>query len=119
MTMNTDELHKLLSIAELANKWPHLKEIRVATERLLREHEKDLAKDNLEAKKAEDAKAAKAKADEEARLKSITEESARKAAPSTSDETRPHLFTTDSASTNNESSAPIMRRQVVDENGVK
>lgn len=69
MTMQIDEVHKLLSIAELAHKWPHLKDIEAAALRLLGDHAKVAVKDNVDAKKAAEIEAAKANADAVAKAK--------------------------------------------------
>lgn len=78
MSMSIDEVHKLLSIADLAKQWPHDSgHIAQAALRMLRDHNVVAAKDNADAKKAEEIKAAKVKADAEAKAKAQAEAEAK------------------------------------------
>ena len=73
MSMDHDEIHKLLSIVHQTKDLPKLGGIFHAAMRELEEHHKTAVKDNEEAKKAAEAEAAKAKAKAEADAKTKAE----------------------------------------------
>ncbi len=62
--MNWDEVHKLLSISDLAHQWPKLSQLNHAAMRALEGHAAEAARENGEAekKRKEEAEAKKAEA---------------------------------------------------------